>query len=62
MAEHKALPPIPFPPKTNQPFCLVDGDTGLVLAANLKSRDSQPLLARESTVPTASPKPRAPAR
>ena len=62
MAHQKALPPIPFAPKANPPFCLVDGDTGLVLAANLKSLDSPPPVARESTPPAASTKRDVPAR
>lgn len=60
MADNKALPPIPFAPKKNQPFCLVDGETGLVLAANPKLRtlhDSQVPAVRESSPPPAGSKP-----
>jgi hypothetical protein len=60
MAEKKALPPIPFAPTKNPPFCLVDGETGLVLAATRKpigARDSQPPAAPESSLPPAEAKP-----
>ncbi len=60
MADTKLLPPIPFAPKKTQPFCLVDGDTGLVLAAQRRpapARDSPALAGRESTLPAAGSKP-----
>lgn len=34
MSNPKVLPPVPFAPKKAHPFCLVDGDAGLVLAAS----------------------------
>jgi hypothetical protein len=56
MADHKGLPPIPFAPKKHQPFCLVDGETGLVLATNSNlaaGHDSQAPSARDSIPPPA---------